>query len=176
VSPPAVVGAGRVLGSVDLNRADRVSLVASTSWFKGALRVVLAAAAWIAVAGVTLGVIASISAPAGGAVIAVTAQQQLAGCMGFAIAELLAARIGGSESAATTKGRISIAISGCWKGIVAGTVAGPSLARAVRRHLASADAIVGQSGTAAANEGGVDVSGLATMVDGVADGSLKATQ
>jgi hypothetical protein len=54
---------------------------------------------------------------------------------------------------------------------------GIHVAGGVRRHLSSDEAIVGQSSMAAAKEAGVTMDNtLATVVDGVAEGALRAAQ
>ncbi|HEY6794711.1 MAG TPA: hypothetical protein VI248_08515 [Kineosporiaceae bacterium] len=177
---PAARASGRthVVGTVDLTRPDRIALVAGSSWFKSAVKVVVAAAAWIAVAVVTLGVIGVLAAE-GAPALALAAQAALAGCVGFAVADLLVARLAFPDAVATTKERIAVAVRGCVKGAWGGWSAyrvGPGLAAVVRRRLATEQAIIGQSGTDAANQSGTDLSGLASIVDGVAEGGLRAAQ
>ena len=168
----------RVLGTIDLADRDRIALVAASSWFKQALKVVAVAAIYVAITVVTLGVIAGIAAE-GGAVIALAAQAALAGCVGFAAADLIAGRVLFPDATATTKDRISVAARGCLKGAVGGISAlraGPGIAAGVRRRLNTTPAILGASGVAAAGQAGVDVTHLSSMVDGVADGALSASQ
>jgi hypothetical protein len=168
----------RVLGTVDLADRDRIALVAASSWFKQALKVVAVAAIYVAITVITLGVISGIAAE-GGAVIALAAQAALAGCVGFAAADLIAGRVLFPDATATTKDRISVAVRGCLKGAVGGISAlraGPGIAAGVRRRLNTTPAILGDSSMAAANQAGVDVTGLSSMVDGVADGALSASQ
>ena len=90
------------------------------------------------------------------------------------------ARLFDPEAASTVKVRIAIADQGCLRGVGLGAIsvtAGAVLAGGVRRHLSSDEAIVGQSGLAAAKEAGVTMDNtLATAVDGVADGALRAAQ
>lgn len=170
--------ATRVLGTVDLTRPDQVRLVASSSWFKAAVKVMVAVAVWVGVGVLTLGVIATVGAEGGGA-LAVASTSALAGCIGFGTADLIVARMLFPDITATVKERVGVAVRGCLKGAVGGISAarvGPGLAAGVRRNLRSTEAIVGQSGAAAAREAGVDLAGLVTMVDGVAEGGLRASK
>ena len=132
-----------------------------------------------AVLAITAGVIWR-TVVAGGSVVSIVATGALAGCISGAAVSLLMARLFDPEAAATVKDRIAIATQGCWWGAALGGVsaaAGTIEAGHVRRHLSSDEAIVGQSGMAAAKEAGVTMDNtLTSMVDGVAEGALRATQ
>jgi hypothetical protein len=166
----------RELGMVDL--ADRdVALAAAASWFKQALKVVAVAAIYVAVTIVALGIIAAIAAE-GGTVIAVAVQSALVGCIGFGAANLIAARVLIPDLTSTTKSRIAVAVTGCLQGAVTGIGAaqiqnlGRGLAVGARRQLSTTPAILGDSAVTVANQVGVDVTGLSSLVDGVAEGGL----
>jgi hypothetical protein len=168
-----------VLGTVNLTDRHQIALMSAFTWFVQALKVVAAAVAYVAIVTITLGIVAAIVAE-GGAALAVAAQAALAGCIGYAMASLAVGLLLTPELTSTGKGRIAVAVAGCLTGAVGGaTVArrvGPALAQVVRRRLNTTPAIMGDSGLAAAKQAGVDVSGVADLVDGVADGALQASQ
>ena len=168
-----------VLGTLDLARPHQLSAVAATSWYNEAFKVAIAAVAMVAVIGVTAAYMWK-AIVAGGTVVSVASTGVLAGCISGAVVNLLMARLFDPEAAATVKVRIAIAAQGCLRGIGLGGIsvtAGAVLAGGVRRHLSSDEAIVGQSGMAAAKEAGVTMDNtLATAVDGVAEGALRAAQ
>ena len=167
-----------MLGTLDLTRPQQMSAAAGTSWYKEALKVAVAAVAMVAIIGVTAAVIWK-TVIAGGSVASIVLTSALAGCISGAVAYLLMARLFYPEATATVEDRLAIAAQGCFRGsrlggvsAIAGNVAG-----GVRRHLSSDEAIVGQSGLAAAKEAGVTMDNrLASVVDGVADGALRAAQ
>ena len=164
-----------VLGTLDLTRPQQLSAAAGTPWYKEAVKVAVAAVAMVAIIGVTAAVIWR-TVVAGGTVVSVVLTGVLAGCISSAVVYLLMARLFDPEAAATVKDRIAIAAQGCLQGASLGGIAAP-FAGGVRRHLSSDEAIVGQSGMAAAKEAGVTMDNtLASMVDGVAEGALRAAQ
>ena len=168
-----------VLGTVDLTRPYQLSAAAGTPWYQEALKVAVAAVAMAAVLAITAGVIWR-TFMAGGTIVSVVATGALAGCLSGAAVYLVMERLFDPEAAATVKDRIAIATQGCWRGAGLGgmtAATGEALVFGVRRHLSSDEAIVGQSGLAAAKEAGVTMDNtLASMVDGVAEGALRATQ
>ena len=168
-----------VLGTVDLTSPQRMSAVAGTSWYKEALKVAVAAVAIVAIIGVSAAVIWR-TVMAAGSVASIVVTSALVGCISSAVAQLLMARLFYPEASATVKDRISIAAEGCFRGARFGSVpaiVGMTVAGGVRRHLSNDEAIVGQSGMAAAKEAGVTMDNrLASMVDGVAEGALRAAQ
>ena len=143
------------------------------------MKVAVAAVAMVAIIGITAAYV-WMTIAAGATVVSVVATGALAGCISGAVVNLLMARLFDPEAAATVKDRIAIAAQGCLRGVGLGGVsatAGAVLAGGVRRHLSSDEAIVGQSGMAAAKEAGVTMDNrLASMVDGVAEGALRAAQ
>jgi hypothetical protein len=168
-----------VLGTLDLTRPHQMSAAAGTSWYKEALKVAVAAVAMVALIGVTAAVIWN-AIIAGSSVGALVLTGALAGCISSAVAHLVLARLFDPEATATAKDRIAVASEGCMLGARLGGVsglAGKNVAAGVRRHLSSDEGIVGQSGLAAAKAAGVTMDNrLASMVDGVAEGALRATQ
>ena len=168
-----------VLGTVDLTRPQQMSAAAGTSWYKEALKVAVAAAALAAIVAITAAVIWK-TVVAGGSVASIVVTSALSGCISGAAVNLLMTRLFDPEAGATGKDRIAIATEGCWRGAGLGGVsaaAGTIEAGHVRRHLSSDEAIVGQSGMAAAKEAGVTMDNTLTrMVDGVAEGALRAAQ
>ena len=116
----------------------------------------------------------------GGTIISVVATAALAGCISGTVVNLVMARLFDPEAGATVKDRIAVATQGCLQGVGLGGVSvstGAFFAGGVRRHLSSDEAIVGQSGLAAAKEAGMTMDNtLASMVDGVAEGVLRAAQ
>lgn len=179
-SPPGAGSAAttpRELGAVDLTDRDQVALVAAASWFKQALKVVAVAALYVAVTVVALGIIAGIAAE-GGTAIAVAAQSALVGCIGFGAVNHIAARVLTPDLTSTTKSKVAAVVTGCLQGAVTGIGAvqvqnlGRGLAVGVRRRLNTTPAILGDNAVAVANQVGVDVTGLSSLVDGVAEGGL----
>ena len=168
-----------VLGAVDLTRPHQLSAAAGTSWYKEAVRGAVAVATMAAVFGITAASVWK-TIVTGGTVDSVVLTGVLAGCISGAVVNLGMARLFDPEAAATVKERIAVATLGCLQGVGLGHVsvtAAAVLAGAVRRHLSSDEAIVGQSGMAAAKEAGVTMDNtLASMVDGVAEGVLRAAQ
>ena len=168
-----------MLGTLDLARPHQLSAVAVTSWYKQALKVAVAAVAMVAIIGVTAAVIWK-TAMAGGTIVSIVLTGVLAGCISGAALNLLMARLFDPDAAATVDDRMVIATQGCLRGTRLGgleATAGIAVAGGVRRHLSSDEAIVGQSGLAAAKEAGVTMDNtLATVVDGVAEGALRAAQ
>ena len=171
----------RVLGTVDPTRPDRILLVAATPWekLKEAVKVVVAAAAMVVVTGITAAVL-YYTVVAGGSVITALAAGAVAGCVSRATVDLLLARLFTPGAVESVKDRIAVATQGCLRGAGLGSLmanAGKNVAANMRRHLSSDEAIVGQSVMAAAKEAGVTMdNSLASMVDGVADGALRAAQ
>jgi hypothetical protein len=179
---PAVAVATRgthVLGTVDLTRPDQIILMADSSWYKEAVKVVAAAAAMVAVAAFATAVI-YLTVVEGGTVISAVSAGALAGCISRATVELVLARLFTGEEVATVKDRIALATKGCLQGAGLGAMVGKAstnFAAHLRRHLSSDEAIVGQGVMAAAKAADVTMdSSLASMVDGVADGALRAAQ
>ena len=168
-----------VLGTVDLTRPQQMSAAAGTSWYKEALKVAVAAVAMVAILVVTAAVIWK-TVIAGGSVVSIILTSTLAGCISGAVVNLLMVRLFDPEAAATFDDRFAIAAQGCIRGNRLGgvsVVVGDAVAGGVRRHLSSDEAIVGQSGMAAVKEAGVTMDNtLASMVDGVAEGVLRAAQ
>ncbi|HEY6796771.1 MAG TPA: hypothetical protein VI248_19035 [Kineosporiaceae bacterium] len=169
----------RVLGTVDLGHRDRIALVAGTSWFKQAVKVVAAAAAFVGITAIALGVIVS-TAASGAPFLTLAATAMLAGCIAGAATDLIITRLFFPEDAPTAKDRIGVAVEGCLRGATLGattlTRVGRGIPAGVRRRLNTEDAIVGQSTMDAAGQARVTLTGLATMVDGVAEGALRAAQ
>lgn len=171
----------RVLGKVNLADRDQIALASAFKWFKHALKVAAVVAIYVAVTAVTMGIIAGMVVE-GGAVLTITAQSALAGCIGWGAANLIAARVLVPDLIQTTKEKIAVAVTGCLQGAIVGVGAvqiqrmGAGLAVGARRRLNSTSAILGDSGMAAASQAGVDVTHLSTLVDGVADGGLRASQ
>jgi hypothetical protein len=169
----------RVLGTVNLTDRHQVALMSAFTWFKQAVKVAVGAAAFVAILTLTLGAIGVI-VEGGGAALTAAAQTALAGCIGYAAATLLFGRLLFPDKTSTTKDRISAAVAGCIAGaaggVAIGKVFGRPLATLMRRRLNTTPAILGDSDMAAANQAGVDVTGLADLVDGVADGGLRAAQ
>jgi hypothetical protein len=168
-----------VLGTVDLTRPHQLSAAAGASWYKEAVKVAAAAVAMAAVLAITTAVIWK-TVVAGGSVASIVVTSALAGCISSAVLNLLMMRLLDPEAAATVKDRIAIAAQGCFRGTHLGGASasvGIFVAGGVRRRLSSDEAIVGQSGMAAAKEAGVTMDNrLASMVDGVAEGALRAAQ
>jgi hypothetical protein len=169
----------RVLGTVNLSDRHRIALMNAFTWFKQALKVLAVAVAYAAIVALTLTVIGNIAA-AGGVTLAVAAQSALAGCFGLAAAEVMAARFLKPHTASTWGSRAAIAAEACLAGAIAGVTVGRTLGAvlgpAIRRRLSTTPAIMGDSGLAAAKQAEVDVTDLADLVDGVAEGALKAAQ
>ena len=169
----------QVLGTVDLTRPDQIILVADSSWYMEAVKVVVAAAVMVAVAAVAAVVLTS-TAVAEGTVASVIATGLLTGCISGATVDLVLTRLFTPEAVTTVKERIAVATAGCLAGAGMGALLVPGARNAaigMRRHLSSDEAIVGQSGLAAAKSAGVTMdNSLASMVDGVADGALRASQ
>jgi hypothetical protein len=171
----------QALGTADPTRPDRILLVAATPWekLKEAVKVVVAAAAMVVVTGITAAVL-YYTVVAGGSVITALAAGAVAGCVSRATVELLLAGLFTPGAVESAKDRIAVATQGCVRGAGLGSLmanAGRNVAANMRRHLSSDEAIVGQSAMAAAKEAGVTMdNSLASMVDGVADGALRAAQ
>ena len=144
-----------------------------------AVKVVVAAAVMVAVAAVAAVVLTS-TAVAEGTVASVIATGLLTGCISGATVDLALTRLFTPEAVTTVKERIAVATAGCLAGAGMGALLVPGARNAaigMRRHLSSDEAIVGQSGLAAAKSAGVTMDNrLASMVDGVADGALRASQ
>ena len=168
-----------VLGTLDLTRPQQLGAAAGTSWYKEAFKVAVAAVAMVAIIGVTAAVIWK-TVVAGGTIVSIVVTSALAGCISGAVVHLLMAGLFDPEAAATVEDRVVIAAQGCFRGAGLGVTSanvGIHVAGGVRRHLSSDEAIVGQSGMAAAKEAGVTMDNtLASMVDGVAEGALRAAQ
>jgi hypothetical protein len=168
-----------VLGTLDLTRPHQMSAAAGTSWYKEALKVAVAAVATVAIVGITAAYVWK-TVIAGGTIVSIAVTAALAGCISGAVVYLVMTRLFYPEAAATVKDRVTIAAQGCFMGIGMGGVSallGTAVAGGVRRHLSSDEAIVGQSGMAAVKEAGVTMDNtLTSMVDGVAEGALRAAQ
>jgi hypothetical protein len=157
----------------NLSRSGQVLLAAAPRpWFDAAVKAAVAAVAYtalVAVAG------AAIAATVGVGTLAAAVTTCVAGgASGLLVDSLIF-----PDKVATTRLQIISAVKGCMVSVgIAPAIRDlltPQVAAGVRRRLASNDQILGTAGIDAAAEAKVDLDGLATMVDGVAQGALDAS-